>query len=167
MNFDLKTVEVSEISDKIEDPLLQKQQSDIERMRQNALSCGSDSNLAQSSLRNITVLRIYHQMSRIIRYTEMMDKIEDKLYQSIDHYIENAPIESNTTWMTLLNIQEKLQKNMVDSMKLLEPYLDIADFAQFEVSQQEASTETISLDAGKREKLRNSAKSVLKELSAG
>ena len=61
------------------DPLISKQKEDVAKMRASLLCCNDDPYAATQAMKSITVLRVYHQMSRIIRYLEMMDKIEDKL----------------------------------------------------------------------------------------
>ena len=106
-----------------QDPLLRKQKEDVAKMRASLLCCSDDIYTAAQAMKNITVLRVYHQINRIIRYLEMMDKIEQKLYESIDVSIEDMDPNDPTTWMALLTIQEKLQKNLIESHKLLEPYI--------------------------------------------
>ena len=117
----VETVNTSVIST---DPLIHKQKEDVAKMRASLLCCNDDIYAAGQAIKNITVLRVYHQISRIIKYIEMMDKIEDKLYRSIDASIDMMDDDNPTTWMSLLTIQEKLQKNLIDSHKLLEPYLN-------------------------------------------
>lgn len=108
---DIKTVDDGQLLD----PLLQKQKSDVAKMRTALLSCSADPNNASVALQNITVLRIYHQVARIIRYLDMMDKLELKLYSSIEARMDRMRDEDMTTLMTLLNLQTQLQKNMIDS----------------------------------------------------
>ena len=163
-DYDLKTFEGT--SDPLLDPIYAKQKQDVAKMRTSLLACDLDPKLATTSLKSIAVLRVYHQVSRIIQYTELMDKLEAKLYQAIDHQIDNMDIDRPTTWMTLLNIQERLQKNMIESQKLLQPFMDLTEFTCVE-NDNNAPTTTISLDANKREKLRTSARAVLQELNVG
>lgn len=159
---DVKTVN-SPLS--IKDPLIAKQKEDVAKMRASLLCCSDDPYTATQAMKNITVLRVYHQISRIIKYLEMMDKIEDKLYESIDAQLEKMDTDSPVTWMTLLNIQEKLQKNLIDSHKLLQPYLNVQEF----VIEDLAPTVTASpngdgssiLSRESRDKLRSSAQQVL------
>ena len=162
---DFKTVEGSSRIREI-DPLYMKQKEDVSRMRTSLLACNGNPELAQTAMKSIAVLRVYHQLTRIIRYTELMDKLEAKLYESLDFQIDHMGTDSASTWITLLNIQERLQKNMIESAKLLQPYMDIAEFTAIDVSQDEP-THTISLDEKSRERLRDSARQVLKELNAG
>lgn len=107
-----------------QDPLIAKQKEDVAKMRASLLCCSDDMYTTTQALKNITVLRVYHQISRTIRYIEMMDKIEGKLYQSLDAHLNSLDIQNPVSWMTLLSIQEKLQKNMIESQKLLQPYIE-------------------------------------------
>lgn len=149
------------------DPLYQKQKEDVAKMRASLLSC-SDTSISTSSakqaLKNITGMRIYHQLSRIIRYLDMMDKIEDKLYASIDATLDNINESSPSAWMMLINLQEKLQKNMIESHKLLEPYLNLLDNDVIDMISQPADStpsQNNVLPAQSREKLRDAANKVL------
>lgn len=166
--YDSKTVGIdTQDSEAFEprDMLYLKQKEDIASMRSSLLSCsGNDAQSAQNALRNITVMRVYHQISRIIRYTEMMDKIEDKLYTSIERSLENMNENSPSTWIQLLTIQEKLQKSMIESHKLLQPYLDPELFNTVTVVQKPAEAEDyidVLIDQDSREKIRTSAQTVL------
>ena len=78
------------------DPLYTKQREDVAKMRASLLACSSNPSMTKVALRNISILRVYHQVNRIIRYLDMMDKLEEKLYKSIDYTIENVDIENNT-----------------------------------------------------------------------
>ena len=164
---DFKTVEGSSI--KQMDPLLRKQKEDVSRMRTSLLACNISKESAKSALQTINITRAYHQLNRIIRYTELMDKLEEKLYLSIEYYVDNANPESTTTWMMLLNIQEKLQKNMIESMKLLQPYMDNMTQLTEEliVDVEDNTSKALPFNAETREHLRDSAKRVLMELNAG
>lgn len=163
---DLKTVEEP---GKILDPLYIKQKEGVAKMRTSLLACTENPALARQAINNITVMRIYHQISRIIRYLEMMDKIEDKMYEAIDRTLDTMDPNSRATWMILMELQEKLQKTMIESHKLLQPYLDLKEYTIVDLTQQsdeDSSVPTI-LNAESREKLRNSAQAVLIELNAG
>lgn len=166
---DLKTFETSIISN-IEDALISKQREDVAKMRTSLLVCSTNSKLASRSLKNITVLQIFHQISRIIRYTEICDKLEAKLYSNIDSIVDNSDDQSIMTLNLLLNMQERLQKLMIESNKMLAPFLDITayiDSVNFDSDESDEVHTTINLDSTKREKLRNSAKQVLLELNVG
>lgn len=152
------------------DALYSKQREDVAKMRASLLSCsGDDPVTATRALQNITVLRIYHQVSRIVRYLEMMDKIEDKLYESLDYRLDHMDTSNSTAWMTLITIQEKLQKNLLESHKLLQPYLNVDEFSIQSLmpvttnSSIENGT-TAVLPKSSRDKLRQSAQQVLAAL---
>lgn len=164
---DLKTFEGV-----LPDPLYEKQKEGVARMRSSLLSCSADPSLAKVAMQNVAVLRLYHQVARIIRYLDLMDKLEDKLYSSIEYTVDKMNPESQSTWMMLLSIQEKLQKNMIESQKLLAPVQDLIDAANTELfSVVESSTPavpgTLTLDASTREKLRLSAQTVIRQLNVG
>lgn len=163
---DLKTVDGSTT---ILDPLYQKQKEGVAKMRTSLLACSEDVVTTKQAIQNITTMRVYHQIVRIIKYIEIMDKLEDKLYASIDATIDNANEDSPSTWMMLLNIQERLQKTMIESHKLLQPYLDIQEFSVVDLTAQsvnESSSPTI-LNADSRDKIRSSAQAALLALGAG
>lgn len=160
----LKTVEG------VRDPLYAKQIEDVAKMRTSLLSCNDDAALTKTALQNIAVLRVYHQIARIIKYTELMDKLEDKLYESIDSALDRMDIENTNTIAMLLDIQGRLQKTMIESHKLLQPFLELQDqsFLEFTTSQEVSpNPNTLSLNANAREKIRISAQAVLQELNAG
>lgn len=146
------------------DPLYMKQQQDVAAMRASLLAFNSgDPTSAKLAVQKITAMRFYHQLSRIIRYTDMMDKIEAKLYESIDRSIERMNSDSPATWMQLLTIQERLQKSMIESQKLLQPYLDLESLSFVEAPQavQEVSFGAMVMEQESRDKLRTSAQAVL------
>lgn len=158
---DLETVETSVMS---VDPLIAKQKEDVAKMRASLLASENNAQNPIVAMNNITVLRVYHQINRIIRYLELMDKLEEKMYESISLTVDNAPSADPSTWVMLLEIQEKLQRSMIDSHKLLEPYLNVKalNISDFIV---EPETTTVSgvelLDKPSRDKLRLSAQKVL------
>lgn len=159
---------VEDISKSQTNILREKQKQDVAAMRTSLLASHMDLSLTTTSMKNIAVLRVYHQMNRIIQYTELMDKLEAKLYEALDYQIENADVTRPTTWMQLLHVQEQLQKNMIESQKLLQPFLDLTEYTadNAEVIDTQAEN-TIALDANSREKLRNSARAVLDQLNVG
>lgn len=152
------------------DPLIRKQKEDVAKMRASLLACQYDPSSTATALRNITVLRVFHQVSRIIRYLEMMDKIEEKLYASIEASMDRMDIESPVTWMHLLNIQERLQKNLIESHKLLQPYLNVQEIGILDstltASQDELGSGDVLLSKDSRDRLRVSAQQVLAALDA-
>lgn len=148
------------------DPLLKKQSEDVATMRASLLSCNGQSDVTstRTALQNITAMRVYHQISRIIRYTDLMDKIEEKLYESIENSLDAMDSANPSTWLTLLQIQEKLQKSMIESHKLLQPYMDLETLntvVQPPVIVPEASFSTLVLDQDSRDKVRSSAQAAL------
>lgn len=143
------------------------QANDVADMRNTLLSFNrTDPNAARKALQNITVLRIYHQVSRIIRYTDMMNKIEDKMYQSIDAQLDEMQPDDPEAWRTLVNLQSRLQENMIQSHKLLEPYLNFEslNFADIAPEPSVVDADAQIFDRDSREKLRNSAQEVLQAL---
>ena len=93
----------------------------------------------------------------------MMDKIEAKLYESIDSSLERMNSNSPSTWMQLLSIQERLQKCMIESQKLLEPYLNLETLSFVDVPQvsNEDSFGALLIEQESRDRLRSSAQAVL------
>lgn len=152
---------------KVTDPLHAKQREDVAKMRASLLACNVDPSLARTAVNNIAVLRVYHQITRIIRYTELMDKLEDKLYESIDNTIDRLNPESQSTWMMLMNIQERLQKTMIESQKMLAPLKDLVemDLTLDTESSYAQNTKSI-LDASARDNIRTKANAILVELNA-
>lgn len=151
------------------DPLYMKQQQDVAAMRTSLLAFNSgDPTSARLAIQKITAMRFYHQLSRIIRYTDMMDKIEAKLYESIDRSIERMNSDSPATWMQLLTIQERLQKSMIESQKLLQPYLDLESLSFVEVPQAttEVSFGAMIMEQESRDRLRSSAQAVLSAIQS-
>lgn len=171
---DSKTVRSDDVSViALEDPLYSKQKEDVARMRASLLACTRDPMSVKTALHNITVMRVYHQITRIIRYTEVMDKLENKLYEAIEHSVETLNASNPSTWLALLGIQEKLQKAMIESHKLLQPYLDLEnltflDEVSHHVQKDEDTTSFASmiLDQDSRDKLRTSAQAVLAALTS-
>lgn len=153
----------------IPDALYSRQREDVAKMRASLLACSDDPITSTKALQNITVLRVYHQVSRIIRYLEMMDKIEDKLYQSLDYKLDTLDVENPTSWMMLLSIQEKLQRNLIESHKLLQPYLNVEEF-QLQSLMPVSTSPSVEngaasvLPKSSRDKLRQSAQQVLAAL---
>lgn len=151
------------------DPLYMKQQQDVAAMRASLLAFSSgDPTSARLAVQKITAMRFYHQISRIIRYTDMMDRIEAKLYESIDRSLERMNVDSPATWMSLLQIQERLQKCMIESQKLLQPYLDLESLSFVEIPQasEEVSFGAMIMEPESRDKLRASAQAVLAAITA-
>lgn len=151
----------------LQDPILAKQREDVTRMRTSLLCCNDNPTSSTQALQNITVLRVYHQVSRIIRYLDMMDKLEAKLYEAIDFQLDTLDTTDMMTLRLLLSIQENLQKTMIESHKILQPYLNIADMKLTDLAPKviSASSETSSLiSKPSRDKIRLSAQQALELL---
>lgn len=165
---DFKTFE-GEI--KSTDSLRNFQREGVSRMRTSLLSCSVENpSSTKQAINQITVLRIYHQITRIIKYLDLMDKLEEKLYDSIEHTIDNSDEANPATWMMLIKIQERMQQLMIDSHKLLQPYLDLDSLSITELMPAQSDTETTNtlvMTAESRERLRNNAQAVLLSLNVG
>ena len=168
---ELKTFEESaeslDTSDTSIDPLLKEQKQQAEQMRSALLSCKkNDITSAKIALQNIAVLQVYHQVSRIIRYTEVMDRLEDKLYASIDANLAEMDEFDPNTMILLTKIQGDLQKSMVMSQELLKPYLDIdlASIAPPVEINEETSFGAAIIPKESRNAIRNGAQALLTEL---
>ena len=172
MNDNLKTVEdvdnipeteiISESDVLLEDPILKIQREDIAKMRSSLLCCNGDTSLIKRTLTDITVMRIYHEMSRIIRYTEMMDKIEDKMYESMSYAVEHANAESSGTWLMLMEMQKGIQKSMSNSYNLLKPYLSLSKTDMSAMATAiDTNVEAIPLDTKSRDSIRSTAQHIL------
>ena len=138
--------------------------SDVSKMKTSLLSCNkNDPDSAKKAIQYITAQRVYHQISRIIRFTELMDRVEDKMYESIEMDMDNMDTADPMTWKTLLTLQSKLQESMIESHKLLEPYLKLETLTSVEVPKDDPNDTFTSmiLDQQSREKLRTSAQEVL------
>jgi len=154
-------------SPSLSDPLRAKQREVTAKMRTSLIACSdvNDLSVTRNALNNITALRIYHQISRIIRYTEMMDRIEEKLYESIDNQLMKLDTNDTTAMLLLMKMQANLQESMIESQKLLQPYLDIADMIpSVEVQTDEAGNNLHVLNKSSRDKIRIAAQSVLSDI---
>lgn len=170
-----KTV-VSSNSDEnnvISNPILSKQREDVARMRTSLLSCNEDSGMTVSrALQDIAVMQVYHQLTRIVRYTEMMDKLEDRLYAAIDYELDNGDVADDQTLIRLLGVQEKLQKAMLNSQKILEPYLDpqlfnVVDLAPAATDSSDNPITKRLITAESRDKMRYAAQNAIEMLVSG
>lgn len=163
---DIKTVDgIPSVSD----PLIAKQREVVSKMRTSLIACSdvNNSGTAKHAIDQITALRIYHQLSKIIRYTEMMDKIEAKLYEALDYRLDTMDVTDEDAWMSLMRMQSALQTTMIESHKILQPYLDISSMLpEFDVVEDEGSavTELHVLPKSSRDKIRIAAQSVLSDI---
>lgn len=149
------------------DPLLKEQKQQAAQMRDALLTCKkNDITSAKIALQNIAILQVYHQVSRIIRYTEMMDRIEDKLYDSIDMNLAQMDEADPNTMILLLKVQSQLQESMVLSQKLLEPYMniDLAAIAPPIEINENTSFGAAIIPKESRNVIRNGAQALLTEL---
>lgn len=150
------------------DPVIENQKSGVDKMRAALLSCTDDDALAKQALTNITVLRVYHQIARIIKYTEMCDKIEQKIYEALDRSMDNMNPNSPSTWMVLLDAQERLQRILIESQKLLQPYLDLKAFNIIDANASNGDIpNVIQMNSATIRNLQTNARSVLLELKQG
>lgn len=158
---DITTLEDNNI--KSADTLAVQQQSDISAMRSALLNCDrGDASSVSFALQTIFSMRIFHQLSRIIKYTEHMDKIEQKMYESMDRYMDSMDETDTSSWALLLNAQEQLQRIMMNSQKLLEPYSNVSLYIPEQPV--EDSFGDGLLDQTERKKLRESAQLILDTL---
>lgn len=163
-----ETVEISDITTldtnkNTADVLAAQQQSDISAMRSALLNCDrGDVASVSFALQTIFSMRVFHQLSKIIRYTEQMDKIEQKMYESMNRYMDNIDETDTSSWLVLINAQEQLQRLMMNSQKLLEPYSNVSLY----VPEQPVGDSFGNglLDQTERKKLRESAQLILDTL---
>ena len=150
------------------DNLYSSQKEGVSKMRASLLASSADNPTSMvHAIRSITVMRIYHQLTRIIKYTEMMDKIEAKLYESVDAQLDD--MDNNlATVAVLVKLQSDLQKSMIESHKLLEQYMNKDIFNTVDlVPEPEVESNVISLNSEKRDSIRTKAQLLLEELNAG
>lgn len=170
MDDELKTFGVGEPEENTDlsfvDPLLKEQKNQVEQMRATLLSFDkNDSNSAKKAVQKITVLRIYHQIARIIKFTEMMDLLEDKLYESMIANIGEMDSFDPATVMMLMKFQSQLQETMVQSQMLIKPYLDM-DIEAIAPPQEleETSFGAAIISQESRNNIRTGAQALLTEL---
>lgn len=164
---ELKTFEAEEDNvTHFVDPLTAKQKSHTDEMRSALLTCNfGDITSTKSALQYITLRRILHQVERIIKYTELMDRLEDKLYATIDQNLAEMDEFDPNTMMLLLKVQSQLQESMIESQKLLQPYLDM-DITVYAPPQEvtEDSFMANIIPQESRNTIRNGAQALLTEL---
>jgi hypothetical protein len=150
------------------DPLTAMQKESTSRMRSALLSLSvENATSVKTTIQQVTVLRIYHQLVRIVKYLDLMDKLEDRLYASIDLQLQSMDVFDSATMQQLLIVQTQLQKSMIESHKLLQPYLEIENLSIGELMPDTTSEATTSIiPEVSRDKLRIAAQTVLKELES-
>lgn len=145
--------------------LLSEQAKDVGNMRRALLTFDkNDPNAARKAIQNVTLLRVYHQLERIVRYTEFIDKLEDRIYQSLDMKLMNADPDDEDIWFTLIPVQERLQRMMVESHKLLEPYLSMEQLTALDVPKEEDPANSFTsmlLEQESREKVRTGVQQLM------
>lgn len=163
-----ETVEISDITTlntntKPADTLDVQQQSDISAMHSALLNCDRGNAASVSfALQTIFSMRVFHQISKLIKYTEYMDKVEQKMYESMDRYMDSLDATDTNGWLVLMNAQEQLQRIMLNSQKLLEPYSNVSLYIPEQPV--EDSFGNGLLDQNERKKLRESAQLILDTL---
>ena len=140
----------------------------VQRMRASLLSCfHEDGSLSSRAINQITAMRIYHQVARIIKYLDIMDKLEDKLYESIEKTLDTCDSADPDTLELLLKTQERLQKSMIESHKLLQPYMELQDMSVVDLMSVSSTVDTAStggikiLSPESRDKLRVAARAAV------
>ena len=154
--------------DDLVNPLLTEQVEQAAQMRDALLICRkSDIHTAKGALQNIAVLQVYHQVARIIRHIEVMDRLEDKLYASIDANLSQMDEFDPATMMMLVKVQGDLQKTMLLSQEMLKPYMDIdiESLAPMKDVTEESSFGAAILPKESRNAIRNGAQALLTELT--
>lgn len=148
------------------DPLLQEQLSLVAQMRSTLISCNkSDAASAKRAMQNITVLRVYHQVGRIVKSTEVMDYLEDKLYDSIIANIGEMDSFDPATMLTLLKVQSQLQETMIQSQQLLKPYFELDMESLLPTPELEETSFGVALISQEsRNNIRTGAQALLTEL---
>lgn len=154
------------------DPLDSMQRESVERMKQALISAQLDEpSTAAAAIRQVTILRAYHQVTRIVKYLDLMDQLESKLYETIEFELADSDDfeEDNFKVLTkLLAVQEKLQKSMIESNKLLQPFLDTEQYGgAFDIIEaNEVKPQESLIPVENRNEIRDSAGQILKELTS-
>lgn len=154
-------------SDSLVDPLIFEQKEQANLMRKSLLTCrtGTISN-AKVALQNIAVLQIYHEVARIIRFIEVMDRLEDKIYDSIDMNIGGMDSADPATMLMLVKVQGDLYKTMAMSQDLLKPYIniDLESIAPMKDVNEDIPFGVAIIPKESRTAIRNGAQALLTEL---
>ena len=164
---DLKTFGVVDDNPVIIDAITAKQKSLTDEMRSALLSCSfGDIASTKSAMQYVVTRKIIHQVERLIKFTELMDRLEDKLYDSIDQNLAEMDECDPNTMMLLLKVQSQLQDNMIESHKLLQPYLDfdISIYTQPQTEDTQNSFMANIIPQSARNNIRIGAQALLTEL---
>ena len=162
---DIKTVDGSDFVKN--DPLNSVKSEAVAKMRSALLACQlDDTNEARVAIQQVTLMRVHHQVARIIQYLDLMDRLEAKLYEAIDLNIATMDLFESSAISSLLTMQERLQKSIIESNKLLQPYLDMEQYPAFDTITVEAPIDdnVLQLNSSKRNLLRDAASNILEEL---
>lgn len=164
-----ETVAIDSVPTKKLDSLYEQQKQDVKSMRSALLDCNrNDAKSVKSAMRNILVMRLYHQMARIIRFTEEMDKVEDRMYKELDYQLNDEGLEGTEALVLLLNIQERMQKVMIESQKLLDPYMNLDLLSMVEVDAQDEEDDSYGaklLSQESRQNIRDNAQQIMNLLN--
>ena len=145
-----------------------QQKQGVSQMREALLASVDGTLVVSAAMQRVTALRIFHQMNRVIQYTEMMDKLESKLYEALDYTITATDITNRHDLVILVGLQERIQKNMIDSFKLLQPYLENQDWKLLDdLVALKGDISDLAMTPDGRDHLRVTANTVLKQLRAG
>ena len=101
----------------------------------------------------------------MIKFTEVMDALEDKLYDSMLVNISEMDSADPTTMMMLLKAQADLQTTMIQSQQLIKPYLDMNILAMVPQPEMEDTPFGVSIISQEsRNNIRTGAQALLTEL---
>jgi hypothetical protein len=168
MDNELKTVGGVSEDDSLSlvSPILKEQKKQIADMRSILLTFNrNDVGAVRRAMNNITVLRVYHQVARIIEFTDLMDDLEDKIYDSIRMNIGGMESADPETMLVLLRVQSQLQETMIQSQQLIKPYLDMnIEFLVPEPEMEDTSFGVSIISQESRNNIRNGATALLTEL---
>lgn len=150
----------------IVDPLLVAQKDKVNSMRSAYMALDyNDLTNAKRTIQSVTIMRIYHQVGRIIHFTEVMDQLEDKIYDSILMNIGGMDSADPATMLMLLKVQADLQNTMIQSQQLIKPYLDM-DITTIAppIEMEETSFGVSIISQESRNNIRSGAQALLTEL---
>ena len=168
MDNELKTVGGVSEDDSLSlvSPILKEQKKQIADMRSILLTFNrNDVGAVRRAMNNITVLRVYHQVARIIEFTDLMDDLEDKIYDSIRMNIGGMESADPETMLVLRRVQSQLQETMIQSQQLIKPYLDMnIEFLVPEPEMEDTSFGVSIISQESRNNIRNGATALLTEL---
>lgn len=168
MDNELKTVGGVSEDDSLSlvSPILKEQKKQIADMRSILLTFNrNDVGAVRRAMNNITVLRVYHQVARIIEFTDLMDDLEDKIYDSIRMNIGGMESADPETMLVLLKVQSQLQETMIQSQQLIKPYLDMnIEFLVPEPEMEDTSFGVSIISQESRNNIRTGAQALLTEL---